>query len=242
MRMTKKKTRPSLVAFWLVVDLAVLGVIAVQWLPQPQVVEETQDDGHLQVGDLAPDFQLPTLDGKSTVTLSSFRGRKPVVLLFGSYTCPQVRNQFNGLKHMYERFGEEAEFFMVYVQEAHPIGGSILQENMNWGIRIPEHETLEDRRRAAATCAKAMNFKMPILLDNMDDTLTTEYSAWPTRVYLVDEDGRIAYKGDSSPVGLDLTGILHTLDGALEASASAAPDGQNAAVDNDDPEFVATGG
>lgn len=42
--------------------------------------------GVLQVGDLAPDFRLPALDGKSTVTLSAERGARPVVLIFGSYT------------------------------------------------------------------------------------------------------------------------------------------------------------
>jgi hypothetical protein len=34
----------------------------------------------------APDFALPLLGGGETVKLSSFRGRKPVALIFGSYT------------------------------------------------------------------------------------------------------------------------------------------------------------
>ncbi len=42
--------------------------------------------GNLQVGDAAPDFNLETTDKKSRVQLSSFRGQKPVVLVFGSYT------------------------------------------------------------------------------------------------------------------------------------------------------------
>ena len=42
--------------------------------------------GHLKVGAVAPDFDLPTLDNTSRVRLSSFRGEKPVVLVFGSYT------------------------------------------------------------------------------------------------------------------------------------------------------------
>lgn len=42
--------------------------------------------GVLHLGDPAPDFSLPTLDHKNTVRLSSFRGSKPVVLVFGSYT------------------------------------------------------------------------------------------------------------------------------------------------------------
>ena len=42
--------------------------------------------GRLKPGDLAPDFRLPSLDHKSTVQLSSYRGSRPVVLVFGSYT------------------------------------------------------------------------------------------------------------------------------------------------------------
>jgi hypothetical protein len=42
--------------------------------------------GTVQTGDLAPDFTLPTLDKSAHVQLSSFRGKQPVVLIFGSYT------------------------------------------------------------------------------------------------------------------------------------------------------------
>ena len=42
--------------------------------------------GTLKVGDTAPDFTLETQDKKARVQLSSFRGVKPVVLVFGSYT------------------------------------------------------------------------------------------------------------------------------------------------------------
>ena len=40
----------------------------------------------VHVGDAAPDFRLKTLDGKRVVRLSTHRGRRPVVLIFGSYT------------------------------------------------------------------------------------------------------------------------------------------------------------
>lgn len=40
----------------------------------------------LRVGDAAPDFKLKTRDGSREVTLSSFKGKRPVVLIFGSYT------------------------------------------------------------------------------------------------------------------------------------------------------------
>jgi hypothetical protein len=42
--------------------------------------------GTLNIGDEAPDFTLATQDKSGYVRLSSFRGKKPVVLVFGSYT------------------------------------------------------------------------------------------------------------------------------------------------------------
>jgi peroxiredoxin len=42
--------------------------------------------GHVRAGDTAPDFELETIDKSAKVRLASFRGREPVVLIFGSYT------------------------------------------------------------------------------------------------------------------------------------------------------------
>jgi hypothetical protein len=39
-----------------------------------------------KVGRLAPDFTLPKYDEDKRITLSGFRGKKPVVLIFGSFT------------------------------------------------------------------------------------------------------------------------------------------------------------
>jgi copper chaperone CopZ len=49
--------------------------------PNDRILEELT-----KVGDLAPDFTLLTSDGKSKMSLSDSRGKKPVVLIFGSYT------------------------------------------------------------------------------------------------------------------------------------------------------------
>jgi len=38
------------------------------------------------LGDPAPDFELSTPEGKKTVKLSSFKSKKPVVLIFGNFT------------------------------------------------------------------------------------------------------------------------------------------------------------
>ena len=42
--------------------------------------------GAPQAGDVAPDFTLADISGTETITLSDFRGKKPVALVFGSFT------------------------------------------------------------------------------------------------------------------------------------------------------------
>lgn len=49
-------------------------------------VTATDLDSEPAVGSAAPDFTLKGRDGKSEVTLSTLAGKKPVVLVFGSYT------------------------------------------------------------------------------------------------------------------------------------------------------------
>jgi hypothetical protein len=44
------------------------------------------DGGGTEVGEMAPTFTLMSLDGKGETDLASFRGKRPVVLFFGSYT------------------------------------------------------------------------------------------------------------------------------------------------------------
>jgi hypothetical protein len=69
------KTRLLLIAFFLA------SVAAAQ---QPQ--RPVPRDGSLKVGDWGPDFELAVRGSTQKVRLSSFRGRKPVALVFGSYT------------------------------------------------------------------------------------------------------------------------------------------------------------
>jgi hypothetical protein len=48
--------------------------------------QQTYDTNAPKEGDLAPDFELCDTRGESLGRLSSFRGEKPVALIFGSYT------------------------------------------------------------------------------------------------------------------------------------------------------------
>jgi hypothetical protein len=48
--------------------------------------QKRHDAAAPRAGDLAPDFELYDPGGANPVRLSDFRGRKPVSLVFGSFT------------------------------------------------------------------------------------------------------------------------------------------------------------
>ncbi len=48
--------------------------------------QERFDASASKAGDVAPDFELNDVTGKNSIRLSDFQGRKPVALIFGSFT------------------------------------------------------------------------------------------------------------------------------------------------------------
>ena len=59
---------------------------AVEWRNEELGWQLERDPLSPKVGDLAPDFELRDPEGVTRVRLSDFRGRRPVALVFGSYT------------------------------------------------------------------------------------------------------------------------------------------------------------
>jgi peroxiredoxin len=53
---------------------------------EAMVWQKKYDRSAPRAGDLAPDFTLSDINGENSLTLSDFRGKKPVVLIFGSFT------------------------------------------------------------------------------------------------------------------------------------------------------------
>lgn len=49
-------------------------------------IQRAAEENVPRVGEMAPDFELWDVDVTRAVRLSAFRGRKPVALVFGSFT------------------------------------------------------------------------------------------------------------------------------------------------------------
>lgn len=64
--------------------------------------------------------------------------------------------------------------------------------------------TIEERRQAARDFAKQFKVTLPILVDTLDDKLEGIFAAWPDRIYVLDRDGKVAYKGGPGPRGFKM--------------------------------------
>lgn len=55
---------------------------------QERLMQRSRDEQRRapRVGDIAPRATLKTLDGKREVDVNALRGKRPVILFFGSYT------------------------------------------------------------------------------------------------------------------------------------------------------------
>ena len=167
--------------------------------------------GKLAVGQEAPDFDLATRDGSSRVRLSSLRGGPPVVLVFGSYTCPPFRREMPAVRKVYAEYKERAAFYFVYIEEAHAHDVWPLVSNAKANIVFGTARNAGERVGVADLCAKELKVEFPILVDDMQNGAADLYTAWPTRMYVVDANGKIAYKSRPGPFGFEAAGLGEAL-------------------------------
>ncbi|MCA8993233.1 MAG: deiodinase family protein [Planctomycetaceae bacterium] len=167
------------------------------------------------VNDPAPDFCLMTYDGEQSIRLSELLGTKPVVLVFGNFTCPPFRSMAPGADAVYGRFGNSAHFLCVYVREAHPIDGWRMASNDNVGIEVSQPTSYKSRVSNARRCQASLRTTMPLLVDEMDDSTGHAYSGMPDRLYVIDRTGNVAYKSGRGPFGFRVSEMEQALVMAL---------------------------
>jgi tetratricopeptide (TPR) repeat protein len=123
---------------------------------------------------------------------------KPMVLVFGSYTCPKLRGSAADLKHIAQANRGSVDFRLVYIREAHAEGGAESQWqstiNIKEGITLAPARTLPEKQDHAALCLRKLDLPFPAVVDGMDGAAETAYQAWPSRLYLVGSDGKVAFQ------------------------------------------------
>lgn len=164
------------------------------------------------VGSKAPDVRLYR-PGGAAQRLSSLRG-KPMVLVFGSITCPQFRHGAPLLNELHQRYGARASFLLVYIREAHASDSSSpLPVNERLGMSLAEPRSLEARAANAAVCRGRLAIPYEAVFDGMDGEAEKAFSAFPSRAFVIDREGTVTFS-----TGLDEQRLQpEALRSALEA-------------------------
>jgi Iodothyronine deiodinase len=89
----------------------------------------------------------------------------------------------------------------VYIVEAHPSDVWQMQSNIKDNVVFASPKDEDERALVAGSCVRKLGIKFPAVLDEFDNTTEKSYTAWPDRIYLIDAQGRVAYKSKPGPFG-----------------------------------------
>ena len=120
----------------------------------------------------------------------------------------------------------------MYIREAHPSDGWSMESNDRVGIKIEQPNSAESRTKVASQCCAALDMAVPLLVDGIDNKVGDAYSSFPDRLYLIDRDGHVAYKGGRGPFGykpreLEQTLVMMLLDEANPQKKSESGESRN---------------
>lgn len=76
-----------------------------------------------------------------------------------------------------------------------------MPENDEQGVCYPQPHTLAQRLAIARDFIGRFHYTLPLASDTMENRADFLYGAWPERIYVIDESGRIAYRGKLGPFG-----------------------------------------
>jgi type I thyroxine 5'-deiodinase len=76
-----------------------------------------------------------------------------------------------------------------------------MQSNVRDNVLFASPKSLQERESIAGSCVRKLGIKFPAVVDNIDNHTEQAYTGWPDRLYLIDRDGKIAFKTRPGPFG-----------------------------------------
>ena len=171
-------------------------------------------DGAPAAGDRLPEIDLPTVDGGRFRT-AELIGRRPVLLVTGSLTCPMTASSNPLLKRLWSEFGSAVEFVTLYVREAHP------------GEHHDQAATAAEKRELARALKERDRLPWTVAVDGPDGSVHRSLDEKPNAAYLIDRDGTIVFRslwaGDVRGLGRALESVATRPRGRVSLPCSERP-------------------
>lgn len=151
-----------------------------------------------KAGEPFPEFKLETTDG-NVITKQDFINRKPLLLIFGSLTCPMTASAMPNIKHLHEKYGDKVEFVLLNVREAHP------------GERIPQPENITGKRKHARQLKQLYDVDLTVATDDINGSLHLALDPKPNAAFLMSTTGTVLFRSLWASDGKALTQALEDL-------------------------------
>lgn len=150
-------------------------------------------------GEEATDTTVYTLNGDA-VQLSTLWHDRPLVIEFGSITCPIFAAKVNAMDELARRYDGAVDFYVVYTREAHP------------GQRYHRHTSFEQKCQHARDAKQYESIERVVLVDDIEGTMHRTYDSLPNSVYVIGTDGIVAHRADWLDVDRLDAELQHLLD------------------------------
>jgi hypothetical protein len=74
-----------------------------------------------------------------------------------------------------------------------------MESNDRVGVAVAQPKSNFQRVEVATQCHDLLEMSMPVLVDGIDDRVGHAYSGMPDRLYIIDREGKVAFKSGRGP-------------------------------------------
>lgn len=90
-----------------------------------------------------------------------------------------------------------------------------MESNVRQNVVFASPKNITERTEIAGACMRNLHLQIPALLDGLDNPIERAYTGWPDRLYVIDRDGKVAFKSKPGPFGFHPAEMERALRGAL---------------------------
>jgi hypothetical protein len=150
--------------------------------------------------DSAPSFVLSALDGTQHA-LASITG-KPLIVEFGSFTNPEFRKTHPALEQLLTPHAADINFVVIYGPEAYPSDGQHVAMNVRDDINYAQPMNMTARLEIAKIAVKSLNIQTLLLVDDMQNSTTSNWNGSQYSTVIVNADGTIHSRLETTDLSL----------------------------------------
>jgi len=86
-----------------------------------------------------------------------------------------------------------------------------MASNVRQNVLFTDPKTFVERTSVAESCVRKLGIHIPALVDDVSDAVESAYTGWPDRLYLIDREGRVAFKSPPGPFGFKPSALEESL-------------------------------